>query len=331
MSCGVVVAALLTLGCAGPCRDATCEAGRLVDALARRPDDATDRRAAFAAARLDLNLGTCPMGPDPRAPLCAARSEAGRRVELRATLDPVDPRESRFTLGLAVAGPGGPLDVPGLGAPFGRTLSEEPGWIVAGGVLLIRPHAGTLAWLSPRLVGDPLDRLEADGAPQVPRWGDVRLFLAVQSRWRDDHDLYRRAYQFTPRADDGPRETTTIVAALRPRAGEREPGDATRVDAVQIVATRDEPALPLEWVASWLRDLHLDGALPALATAASQAAAPDCARAAKHGNFAVVWSIRRHGPGHAHTITISRRLHADAEFAASPFNLCPEARGVFTR
>ncbi len=45
VSCGLVVAALLTLGCAGPCRDATCEAGRLVDALARRPDDATDRRA----------------------------------------------------------------------------------------------------------------------------------------------------------------------------------------------------------------------------------------------------------------------------------------------
>lgn len=324
--------ALLLLGCAGaPCKTATCEARRLVDGLARRQGGLDDRRLAFAAARDDLALGTCPEGKVPRGTLCAARSAAGRTVELHAALDPVDPRESKYTLGLAVAGRGAPLDPPGLGAPYGHTLAEEPGWLVAGGVLLIRPLAGTLAWISPKLVGDPLDRLEADALPQVPRWGEIRIFLAVQSRWRAEFDPYRREYQFSPRADDGPRETTTIVAELRHRPGEREPDDTSRVDALQIVATRDEAALEPAWVASWLRDLHLADALPALEAAATQAATTDCVRAAKHGNFAITWSIRRQGPNHVHTITASRRLHAVERFPAAPFNLCPEARGVFSR
>lgn len=327
-----LAAALLLPGCAGaPCKDASCEARRLVDTLARQDGDLADRRAAFAAARDELRLATCPGDQGPRATLCAARTERGRTVELLAALDPADPREPRYTLGLAVAGPGGPLRPRGLGAPFGHTLAEEPGWLIAGGVLLVRPDAGTLAWLSPALVGDPLDRLESAAQPQAPRWGEVRIFLAVQSRWRDDHDPYRPSFQFSPRADDGPRETTTIVAELRPRVGEHVPDDASRVDSLEIVATRDDAALGPAWVAAWLRDLHLADAIPALEAAATQAASTDCVRAAKHGNFAVTWSIRRQGPSHVHGVTVSRRLHANERFLAAPYNLCPEARGAFVR
>lgn len=327
-----LAAALLSSGCAWSyCRTATCEARELVDALATRPDALGDRRTAFEAARQRLQLSPCPQGHVPIGTLCAARSTRGRTTELRAALEPAAPHESRYTLGLATAGEVAALEIPGLGPPFGRTLSDEPGWLLAGGVLLVRPVAQTLAWISPALVGDPLDRLEADLLPKTPRWGDVRLFLAVQSRWRDDGDPWRPKFQFSPRADDRPGETTTIAVDLRARPGERAPDDAARVDALRIVATRDHVTLDPTWVAAWLRDLHFYDSLPALEAASREPPAPECVRAAKHGNFAITWSVQRQGPLHVHTITAARRLHANERFTAEPFNLCPDARGVFVR
>lgn len=328
----VLASALLLGGCSWSyCRTATCEARELVDALATRPDALGDRRAAFAAVQQRLQLSPCPEGHVSIDVLCAARTAGGRTTELRASLEPARPHESRYTLGLAAVGEIAALELPGLGPPFGRTLTDEPGWLLAGGVLLIRPVAQTLAWISPALVGDPLDRLEADLLPKTPRWGEVRLFLAVQSRWRDEADPYRPRFQFSPRADDRPGETTTIAVELRPRAGERGPDDATRVDALRIVATRDHATLDPTWVAAWLRDLHFYDSLPALEVASQAPPTAECVRAAKHGNFAITWSVQRQGPLHVHTITAARRLHANDRFSAEPFNLCPEARGVFAR
>jgi hypothetical protein len=313
------------------CSTATCEARELVDALATRPDALGDRRSAFEAVRQRLQLSPCPDGHVPLGTLCASRTGGGRTTELRAALEPGAPHESRYTLGLAAVGKIASLEIPGLGPPFGHTLSDEPGWVLAGGVLLIRPVAQTLAWISPGLVGDPLDRLEADPLAKAPRWGDIRLFLAVQSRWRDEGDLFHPRYQFSPRADDRPGETTTIGVDLRASPGGRAPDDATRVDAVRIVATRDHATLDPTWVAAWLRDLHFYNSLPALEAASREPPTPECVRAAKHGNFAVTWSVQRQGPLHVHTITAARRLYANDRFVAEPFNLCPEARGVFAR
>lgn len=331
----VRIAAVLALSLSGCswsyCRTATCEARELVDALATHPDALADRRAAFEVARQRLQLPPCPEGHAPQGTLCAARASRGRSTELRGALEPKTPHESRYTLGLAAAGEVAAFEVPGLGPPFGRTLDGEPGWLVAGGVLLIRPVAQTLAWLSPALVGDPLDRLEADRLPKSPRWGEVRLFLEVQSRWRDEADPFRPRYQFSPRADDRPGETTTIAVDLRASPGARGPDDATRVDAISIVATRGHATLDPTWVAAWLRDLHFNDSLLALAAASQEPPSAECVRAAKHGNFALTWSVRRQGPLHVHTITAARRVYAGERFAAEPFNLCPEARGVFAR
>lgn len=328
----VLALAGLLSGCAASaCKSASCEARRLADTLAARGDLLHDRRALFAAAEQSLRLAPCPEGKTTHQVLCAERSVAGRTTELRAALDPADPRESRYTLGLAMAGPGGAIELPELGAPFGRDLAEQPGWVVGGGVLVVRPVAQTLAWQSPRLVGDPLDRLEAEGQPAAPRWGEVRFFLEVRSRWRDDRDPLRRAFEFSPRADDSPRETTKIAVLLRGRIGGEGPDDAARVDTVEISAVRDEADLDPAWVGAWLRDLRFEAALPALAVAAAQPVATDCVRAAKHGNFALAWAVRRQGAGHVHTITVSRRLVANERFAAEPFQLCQGSRGLFTR
>lgn len=326
----LAVAGLLLSSCAASvCRSASCEARRLADTLVARGDLLQDRRALFAAVERSLRLGPCAGGGPAHPVLCAARAGEGRATELRATLDAGDPRESRYTLGLAMTGPAGPIELPELGAPFGRDLAEEPGWIVGGGVLVVRPVAQTLAWLSPQLVGDPLDRLEAAALPAAPRWGEVRHFLEVRARWRSDRDPLRREFEFSPRADDSPRETTRIRVTLRGRIDGQD--DAARVDAVEIAAVRDEGSLDPAWVAAWLRDLRFAAAQPALEAVAVQPVATDCVRAAKHGNFAVTWSVRRQGASYVHTITASRRLVADEAFVAVPFQLCQGSRGVFSR
>lgn len=331
LSLTTLVAALAASGCSySYCRTATCSARQLVDELTAEQAPVNDRRAVFTSLRQRMQLSDCPSERAPVGVLCASRSGATRSVELRAALDPADPRESRYVLNLASAGAVEPLQIPDLGEPYGMTLAEEPGWLLAGGVLMIRPVAQTLGWISPQLVGDPLDRLEAAGQPTMPRFGDLRILLEVQSRWRSDQEPLRREYQFSPRADDSPRETTRIVLELRGRAGE-PPGDDATIDAIEIAAVRDREKLDPKWLAAWVRDLRLQHAAPAIATAGAQAPVPGCVRAAKRGNFAVTWTVHRQGPLYLHTIRVMRRLVALERFAAAPYLLCDEARGVFSR